>query len=347
MEFVWFCFLAIFITGYVLLDGYDLGTGMLHLFVATNDQERRQVVQTIGPVWDGNEVWLIAGGGVLFLAFPILYASSFSGFYLPLMIVLWLLLLRGISLEFRSHLSNPLWRQFWDVGFAGASGLLAFFFGVALGNVVRGVPLDEAGNFFLPLWFNFQVVARAGVLDWYTTLVGILTFVTLAEHGALWLAYRTEGPVQERAARAARRLWPAVVTMVAVVTFFTFRIQPQVGSNLMARPWGFVFPAIAVAGLLGIILLAARGDDAKAFASSAAYIFGMLTSVAFGLFPYVLPSIPDPSRGLTIYNAAASEYGLTVALGWFIPGMILAVGYTILVHRKLTGRVKLGDEGHC
>src|SRR5258707_60805 len=156
METLWFCLVAVMITAYVVLDGFDLGAGIVHLLVARSDAERRQVIASIGPVWDGNEVWLIAAGGTLYFAFPALYASSFSGFYLPLMMVLWLLILRGIAIELRTHVDNRLWKSLWDVVFAGASTLLAVFFGAALGNVIRGVPLDHAGDFFLPLWTNFQ-----------------------------------------------------------------------------------------------------------------------------------------------------------------------------------------------
>src|SRR5450432_1619196 len=207
METIWFCLVAVMIAVYVVLDGFDLGAGIIHLFVARSDSERRQVLQSIGPFWDGNEVWLIAGGGTLYFAFPALYASSFSGFYLPLMIVLWLLILRGISIEFRNHIQSPVWQPLWDVVFAGASALLAIFFGAALGNVVRGVPLDSAGEFFLPLWTNFGLGPNVGILDWYTVLVAIAAFLTLLEHGALWVALKTDAEIARRSRQAARTAW--------------------------------------------------------------------------------------------------------------------------------------------
>src|SRR6266436_3415048 len=176
---IWFCLVALMLTVYVVLDGFDLGAGAIHLFVAKTDAERRQVIRSIGPVWDGNEVWLIAAAGTLYFAFPLLYASSFSGFYLPLMIVLWLLILRGIGIEFRAHVRNPVWQNFFDAVFCGSSVLLAVFFGVALGNVVRGVPLDATGYFFEPLWTDFQLSSQPGILDWYTLLIGVLALVTL------------------------------------------------------------------------------------------------------------------------------------------------------------------------
>src|SRR5712691_11068956 len=176
METLWFCLVAGMIATYVVLDGFDLGAGIVHLLIARTDGERRQVIGAIGPVWDGNEVWLLAAGGTLFFAFPALYASAFSGFYLPLMMVLWLLVLRGMALEFRHHISGPVWAPFWDVIFCFSSGLLAVFFGAALGNVVRGVPLDAQGRFFESLWTDFQLGPDSGILDWYTILIGVSAF---------------------------------------------------------------------------------------------------------------------------------------------------------------------------
>ncbi len=346
MEIVWFCLVAIMIAGYVILDGFDLGTGIVHYCVGRTESQRRRVLKAIGPVWDGNEVWLLAGGGTLYFAFPGLYASSFSGFYLPLMMVLWLLILRGIAIEFRNHLANPIWRPFFDFLFTGASGLLAIFFGAALGNVVRGVPLDRSGTFFLPLWTDFRAGADAGILDWYTILVGVLAFFTLALHGALWVAYKTDDILELRAQRVAGIAWYAVAGMTLIVTGATFRIQPQVLKNLSEHPWGFVFPALAIAGLLGIAVFGRRNDNLRAFLSSCAYIAGMLTSAAFGVFPYVLPSNTDPALSLTISNTATASYGLQVALVWWIPGMLLVAAYSIFIYRHFAGKVRLEDEAY-
>src|SRR6202166_4049104 len=174
MGTIWFCLVAVMIAMYVLLDGFDLGAGAIHLLVAKTDEERRAVLASIGPVWDGNEVWLLAAAGTLYFAFPALYASSFSGFYLPLMMVLWLLMLRGIGIEFRAHIDNPVWQGFFDLIFFISSALLAIFFGAALGNVIRGVPLGPDGYFFEPLWTTFTVTPTPGILDWYTALTGVL-----------------------------------------------------------------------------------------------------------------------------------------------------------------------------
>ena len=282
METLWFCLIAVMIAVYVILDGFDLGVGIVQLFVAKNDSERRTVLSTIGPVWDGNEVWLLATGGTLYFAFPALYASSFSGFYLPLMIVLWLLILRGIAIEFRNHLENPVWQPLWDSVFAGASTLLAIFFGAALGNVVRGVPLDSSGEFFLPLWTDFTVGGAPGILDWYTLSIAVAALMTLAVHGALWVALKTEGPVEERARRLVRLLWWGLVTVTAAVTLASFSVQPHLKESFGARPWGYVFPLLAVAGLAGIRLGGGRREGLDAFLSSCVFILGMLCSLVSG-----------------------------------------------------------------
>jgi cytochrome d ubiquinol oxidase subunit II len=344
VETLWFCLVALMVAIYVVLDGFDLGVGILHLLVARTDRERRTVIGSIGPVWDGNEVWLLAAGGVMYFAFPALYASSFSGFYLPLMMVLWLLILRGLSLELRSHVDTAIWRSFWDVTFGFSSTLLAVFFGAALGNVVRGVPLHPDGYFFLALWTNFLPGTDAGILDWYTVSIGVAALVALTMHGALWLALKNEGEIRDRAKAIARRAWWAVAMITALITALSFWVQPHLKENFSKYPWGYIFPVLAIAGLIGIRLWDRQEGELIAFLASATYICGMLTSAAFGVYPYVLPSNGDPSLGLTIYNAVAPEYGLSVGLRWWIPGMVLAAGYFFYVYRHFAGKVRL-EEG--
>jgi len=341
METAWFCLVAIMIAAYVVLDGFDLGAGAVHFLVAKTDAERQVVVRSIGPVWDGNEVWLLAAGGTLYFAFPALYASGFSGFYLPLMIVLWLLILRGIAIEFRERVDSPVWVTFWDVVFAAASLLLAVFYGAALGNVVRGVPLNSNGYFFEALWTNFRLGSDTGILDWYTILVGVAALATLSLHGTLWLALKTEGPVHDRSQSAARKAWWIVLVMTFLVTVVTFRVQPQVLNNFSEYPAGFVFPLLALTGLAAIGWFIRHQEDLKGFLASCLYLVGMLTSVVFGLYPLVLPASTGPAYSLTIYNAKAADYGLRVGLVWWFIGMALATTYFVCVYRNFAGKVKL------
>ncbi len=351
IETVWYCLIAVMLAIYVVLDGFDLGAGMLHLFVAKVDAERRQVLSSIGPVWDGNEVWLLAAGGTLYFAFPALYASGFSGFYLPLMIVLWLLVLRGISIEFRNHIQNPVWAPFWDVVFCFSSFLLVVFYGAALGNVVRGVPLDAHGYFFEPLWTDFRLGPETGILDWYTLLVGLAAFFALLQHGALWLALKTTGGVQERSQQIARGAWWGVAASTIVVTGVTFRVQPQVPANLSAHPWGYAFPALALAGLVAVRWFLSAGSvpdasrrDRRAFLASCAYLCGMLTSAVFGLYPYVLPARDNPAYALTAHNAKATDYGLRIGLVWWAIGMVLVSAYFVFLYRHFAGKVKVSPD---
>src|SRR6202166_4217685 len=227
MGTLWFWIVVVMLTAYVVLDGFDLGVGIVFPFVARTEEERQHALRAIGPVWDGNEVWLLAAGGTLFFAFPLLYASAFSGFYLPLMIVLWLLILRGVSIELRSHSRDALWRTFFDGVFAFASTLLAVFFGAALANVVRGVPLGPDNYFFLPLWTNWRTGAHPGILDWYTVIGGLLAVLALAMHGSLYLALKTEGELELRAFRWAGKVWPAVLAVTLLSLPATILARPH------------------------------------------------------------------------------------------------------------------------
>jgi cytochrome d ubiquinol oxidase subunit II len=343
MGTIWFCLVAIMLAGYVVLDGFDIGAGILHLWIARTEAERRTVLRSIGSVWDGNEVWLVAGGGTLYFAFPALYAASFSGFYLPLMMVLWLLILRGISIEFRSHVGGRIWPVFWDGTFALASISLAIFFGAALGNVVRGVPLDASGGFFEPLWTNFLPAGNTGILDWYTILIGVAALAVLGLHGAAWIAYKTEAALNERARRCASLLWWLVAALTIAVTVASFQLLPQLLQSFRLRPWGFAFPIVALGGLAGIKWYVRARREGAAFAASCAYIVGMLTSVAFSLYPNVLPASTNPLFGLTIANSKAADYGLKIGLIWWIIGMALATGYTVHAYRNISGKVSLSD----
>lgn len=346
METLWFCLVAFMIAMYFVLDGFDLGAGVLHLFAARTDEERRMVLRSVGPVWDGNEVWLLAGGGMLYLAFPTLYAAGFSGFYLPLMVVLWLLILRAIAIEFRNHVNSRAWIPFWDVTFAGASTLLIIFFGAALGNVVRGVPLDESARFFEPLWTSFLPEGETGILDWYTVLTGLTALFTLTVHGAAWIALKTEGDLQARARNYGKRAWWGMLFFAVAITFFSLRVQPHIADRLMNEPWIFLFPALALTGLFGIRRSQVKPNDMNTFLFSGLFIISMLLTAVLSLYPMVLPAIGNPANSLTIENASSSSYALTTALKWWIPGMILVGIYFFYTYRKFAGKVSLEEEGY-
>jgi cytochrome d ubiquinol oxidase subunit II len=344
MENLWFCLVAAMFALYVVFDGFDLGAGIVHLWVARTEEERRLVLRTIGPVWDGNEVWLIAGGGTLYFAFPAVYASAFSGFYLPLMIVLWLLILRGIAIEFRNHLVSPIWNPLWDVVFCVSSLLLALFFAVALGNVVRGVSLSAEGTFFSPLWTDFRPGPETGVLDWFTIPVGLAGVAALALHGALWIATKTEGDVQHRSRRLARGAFWLTAILAAVATLLSFAVQDRIRLNLSVHLWGYLFPALAVSGLGGVAWFLSKVEYAKAFLASSLFLIGMLACAAFGIYPHLLPSVAEATHGLGVDNAA-SAYGLRVGLVWWTLGMTMVVGYFVFTYRHFAGRVSLKDKG--
>jgi cytochrome d ubiquinol oxidase subunit II len=346
METLWFMIVAVMVAAYVVLDGFDLGAGAIYLIAAKNSDERRMILRAIGPVWDGNEVWLLAAGGTLYFAFPQLYASSFSGFYLPLMMVLWLLMLRGIGIEFRTQMEHPVWQGFFDVVFCVASILLAIFLGAALGNVIRGVPLGPDGYFFEPLWTDWRVGPQPGILDWYTVMAGVIALVTLTAHGSLYVATKTEGDLNQRARRIALFLWPVQLLLTIVSLAATYWIRPGVMDNYRQHPIGLLVPLLVVASLVMMIRFTRQGKEKPAFVASSLYIVGMLVGAAFALYPVVLPASTDPSYSLTIYNSAAGHHGLTVGITWWCIGAVLALGYFVFIFRMFRGKVRLEGGGY-
>ncbi len=328
---LWFMVLAFMLAGYAVLDGFDLGVGSLHLFLGRSTRERTTLVDAIGPVWNGNEVWLLAAGGAMVVAFPHLYATSFSGFYLALMLVLWLLLLRGLGIEFRHQVDSDLWRHAWDVAFCGASLLLALLFGVALGNVLRGLPLDEAGEFRGTF---------ALMLNPFAVLGGLVSVAVLSLHGAAWIAVKAEGDLQARARRFARALWWPAAALPAAMVALSFVVRPDFTRNFTASPWLAVFPAAAIAAIAGVRLFQSRREDLRAFLAGAAFIAAILASVAAGLYPQLLPSrAGSPHPGLDIYNAASPASSLRIALGIYLFGMVLVTIYLVNIYRVWRGKV--------
>jgi cytochrome d ubiquinol oxidase subunit II len=329
MTTVWFWLLAFMITMYVVLDGFDLGVGALHRILGRNDAEREEAISLIGPIWDGNEVWLIAAGGVLFLGFPRAYAASFSGFYFGLIIVLWLLVGRALGLEFRHQIDHPLWHAACDTVFWLASAALAFMFGVTLGNVVRGVPLGPDGYFRAPLFH---------LLNWYGLLIGLFGFVVLVTHGATFLGARAGPQLAQRARRIARRFWWGELLLVAALAYPTYSVRHAMFTNFGDHPWRLIFPVVALSGLLSQFVFQRAGRWGRAFFGSVTFIVGMLTTMAAGLYPYIVPAHQGRPYGMTIHNAASSHHALVVGLRWWSLGIALAIAYFIIAYRFLFGR---------
>jgi cytochrome d ubiquinol oxidase subunit II len=345
METIWFVLVALMITAYVVLDGFDLGAGILHLTIGRTEAERQTVLRTIGPVWDGNEVWLIAGGGTLYFAFPLLYASGFSGFYLPLNIVLWLLVLRGIGIEFRSHEVASVWRGLFDGFFALSSTLLTVFFGAALANVLRGVPLGTDGFFFEPLWTDWRVGPQPGILDWYTVIGGATALSALAVHGANYVTLKTTGALSRRARDVTLRVWPALALFTVISLGATIYVRPVLVSNYRAHPILLIIPLVVGVSVMALPSFARRGHERRAFLASSAYLVSMLAGAAAGLYPDLLPAATDPALSITIFNASAGRYALSAGLLWWTGGMLLAVGYVVFVYRMSAGKVASETTG--
>jgi cytochrome bd ubiquinol oxidase subunit II len=339
MATLWFWIVAGMLAAYVVLDGFDLGVGILFPFVAITEDERQQAIRTIGPVWDGNEVWLVAAGGTLFFAFPLLYASSFSGFYMPLMIVLWLLILRGLAVELRMHFADALWRSFFDGLFFFASSLLAIVFGAALANVIRGVPLGADHYFYLPLWTNWRTGPNPGILDWYTVIGGVIALLALSLHGSLYLVLKTEGNLQLRARTAAERLLPfvAIATILAIPA--TVLARPDSLHNYHDHPAALLFPLGVMASLVSIAIDLRKRSELGGFLSSCVYLIAMLCGAAGGLYPVLLPSTNPAMASITVASAISGPHTLRVGLAWWTFGTILVVLYFCVVYWLFRGKV--------
>lgn len=345
MEALWFAITSLVFAAYVVLDGFDFGAGALHLVVARTDTERRQLLASIGPFWDGNEVWLLAGGGVLFLAFPKVLASGLSGFYLAIFMLLWVLILRGIAIEFRSHVADGMWRAFWDATFMLASILAPVLLGAALGNVVRGVPLSADGWFGLPLFDSFSPSGALGILDWYTVVAGVMALVVLVHHGALFLAWKTDGEVARRSREWAARLFPVVVVVWIAATAATAVVAPYIFSALATRPVAIAATLVACAGLVTSLVARRRERDLSAFLGSAAFVLGILAATAASLYPVMLRSSIDAAWSLTATKDAAAHESLRMGLLWWPVGLLLALGYTTLLFRIHRGKAQAAAEG--
>ncbi len=332
----WFFLMGVLLTGYAILDGFDLGVGILHPLAKT-DEERRIVMNSIGPLWDGNEVWLVTFGGALFAAFPIAYAAAFSGFYVAFMLLLLALIFRAVSLEFRSKRQSTAWRGVWDWSFFAASLLASFLLGVAVGNAVMGVPLGPEHEF---------VGGTLRLLTPYPILVGVMVVATFAMHGSIYLYLKTEGRLQERIHGWMWRTFGLFLVAYLLTTIFTLVTVPHATKNLHDIPlaWGVVvLSVLAVANVPRAIF---RGQPFAAFVSSAAAIAALSFLFGMAIFPNMLVSSIDPVYNLTIYNAASSEKTLGIMRLIAFIGMPFVATYTAVIYWVFRGKVKLGEHSY-
>ncbi len=330
----WFALIGVLITGYAILDGFDLGVGVLHLFARSNT-ERRINMNAIGPVWDGNEVWLLTAGGALFAAFPPVYATVFSGFYVAVMLVLAALIFRAVSLEFRGKIESPGWRRLWDWSFGLGSLLPAILFGVAVGNILRGVPIDANGLFAGSL---------AGLVNPYSILTGVLSLVMFVMHGALYMTMKTDGELRDRMVRWASGAWIAFVVGYLVTTLYTFFEAPHLLYGTTSAPvfWVFLLGLLASAAYLPVALKSQRFF--RAFLSSSVLIASTIGIAAVSMYPSLVPSSIDPAYSLTAYNASSTPGTLMTMLVIALVGMPVVILYTAYIYRVFRGKTVITED---
>ncbi len=333
---IWFILVGVLFTGYAVLDGFDLGVGALHLFVK-KDEHRRIFLNSIGPVWDGNEVWLVTGGGALFAAFPEAYATVFSGFYLAFMLLLCSLIFRAVAIEFRSKEEWGWWRGFWDVAFSLGSILSALLIGVAMGNIVRGIPLDReyefAGTFL-------------GLLNPYALLMGVTTVLLFAMHGAIYLMLKTEGELQEIVRGWVRRLIGFFLASYFLFNLYTLIHVPWVLETVRERPWVFAVVVLNVLIVLNIPREIHKRREFHAFLSSCAAMALMMVTFGLTYFPYMVFSSPDAANSLTIYNAASSDKTLWIMLVIAMLGVPLVLAYTASIYWVFRGKTTVTKHSY-
>ena len=337
---IWYAILAFTLIVYVTLDGRNFGAGILHHIVARTPVERRQIIAAIGPLWSWHEVWLVAFGGVMFVAFPRLLGVAFSGYYLALFLVLWALILRGISLEVGGHIDDGMWQAFWDFVFPASNVLLGVLFGAALGNVIRGVPLNENGEFHMAFFTHFGVKGEVGLLDWYSVSVGVVGMLMATAHGATYLTLKTEGLVHDRCDAVARVLWMVSPIFFAAITVETWYVRPDLFSGMAASPIAWLGVAVALAGAVAVYTGLREHREIRAFVGSSMIIIGLLSAGAAAIFPVILLSTISPEYSLTAYNSAAGQMSLRTAIIWWPVAVVLSFAYFWFVLRHFTGKVK-------
>jgi cytochrome bd ubiquinol oxidase subunit II len=340
---LWYGILAFMLTTYIALDGRNFGAGILHWIVARNPAERRQVIAAIGPLWSWHEVWLVGAGGVMVMAFPRLMAVAFSGYYLALFLVLWCVLLRGISIEAGGHINDRLWQTFWDAVFVFSNVLLAVLFGAASGNLVRGAPLSQDGTFYLPFFTDWRPHGNVGLLDWYTLAMALFCVVLLTAHGATYLTMKTEGVVHDRAAVIAHRLWIAAVPAFLLITLLTWQVRPELMQGLIVRPLAWVTLTVCAVSVSIVVVGIRMERERLTLIGSTFVIFGLLMTGAAALFPTLLFSTIN-TADLIAFDCAAPAQSLWIATCWWFPALALAVVYLFIVQRYYSGKVNVSQD---
>lgn len=341
---LWFTILCVMIIFFAVLEGWDFGVGALHYVVARNQDERREIIAALGPLWSWHEVWLVGTGGVLFVAFPRVLSIAFPAYYLALIFVLWAFIMRGISLEFRGHIPDRLWRTFWDFVFAVSNVTLAILFGAAIGNVMRGVPLTPDSLLSLPLFTDFGVRGHVGILDWYTLSVAVFTLVCLSAHGASYLTIKTGGEVYRRSKQLAKWLWLSTFLLLVLVSLATFQVRPELFAGMSARPPAWAALTVVVAGVTGILTGLRSGIEQRIFLGGCALIAGLLGTAAASLFPVMLHSTLDPKYSITAWNGSSDISSLRVAAYWWPVAFGLALCYFGFIGKHYAGRVQLSKD---
>jgi cytochrome bd ubiquinol oxidase subunit II len=337
----WYGIVSFMLITYVALDGRNFGAGMLHWLVARTPEERRQVVAAIGPLWSWHEVWLVGFGGTLVAVFPRLMASAFAGYYLALFLILWGLILRGISLEVGGHINDRLWQGFWDFVFVFANFLLAILFGAAAGNVARGVPLDAEGNFSMAFFTDFRVRGNVGLLDWYTISIAIFAAVILAAHGASYLTLKTEGPVHDRSEKYAKYLWAAVAPLFFAISVESWVVRPDLPGKAIYNPFCWLGLLVVIVSTITLISGLSTRREMRAFVGSNFLLAGLLATEGAAIFPVMLHSTLAPENSLTAYAVASSPSALRLAFIWWPVGFVLAATYFVFISRRYAGKVSV------
>ena len=337
----WFGIAGFMLIVYVVLDGRNFGAGMLHWLVARTPEERRQVIAAIGPLWSWHEVWLVGFGGTVLAVFPKLLASAFAGYYLALFLILWCLILRGISLEVGGHINDRMWQGFWDFVFVLANTLLAILFGAAAGNLARGVPLASDGTFSMAFFTDFTPRGDVGLLDWYTVSVALFAAVALAAHGATYLTLKTEGGVHDRSAGYARVLWAAAAPLLLVISVESAVVRPDLLGHAIHNPYWWLGLLLVCAAAIALVSGLATRREMLAFIGSNLLLAGLLATGAAAIFPVVLHSTLAPENSLTAYDVAAGPNSLAYAAIWWPIGFALAAAYFVFVSRRYAGKVSV------